>query len=109
MDSGVTLCPGGANLALTASESTSDLAALQGSVVMVWCDDQDVYLSASPVSGAQTLVTGTAAASATALIADRIGKGTKVLRRVGSDRYLVAKTVTGTGTLRIKVVSRGQQ
>ncbi len=103
----ITLLSGGANAALTTSESVTDLSELAGCQVAIWCDDQDIWFSGAPTSAGGTLVTGNQAASLTALVADRVGKGTKVFRRVGREPYLVAKTVTGTGTLRVKVVEKG--
>ncbi len=107
MDATITLCAGGAAQATTTSEAYLDLRALQGCTVAIFCDDQDVYFCGSATASG-TLVTGTQAASMTALVADRVGKGTKVFRRIDNQPYLVHKTVTGTGTIKVKVVERPQ-
>lgn len=98
--------PGGAQAALTTTEAAVNLTALAGRSVLLWCDDGDIWISGDS-DGLGTLVTaGASAASTSSLKADRIAQGYKVPRRVsGHQPYLIAKMVTGTGTLHVKVVS----
>jgi hypothetical protein len=109
IDREVTLCAGGGALALTTTEASIDLTALQGCVVAIWCDDQDVWFSGSTASTGTLVTAGALAANATALLADRVAVGTKVFRRIDNTVFLIAKTVTSTGTLKIKVVQRAGQ
>ncbi len=109
LDSDITLCAGGGVKALTTTESVMDVRALAGCKVAIWSDDQDVWFCGTSAAAGGTLVTaGTdSAASVTALIADRVGKGSKVFRTISAaEGYIVAKTVTGSGALKIKVVQR---
>lgn len=107
MSDSIDLASGGSLGALTTTEAVFDLTNLQGCDVLIWCDDQDIWFSGTSVSTGGTLVTsGTQAADLNALVADRIGKGTQKKRRVGHEPFLVAKTTTGTGTLRVKVVEK---
>lgn len=108
MEAPIRLSPGGAQAALTTAESYVDLSALAGCDVMIFCEEQDIYFSGAPVGTVSgTLVTtGTQTASLTALVADRVGVGVKVVRRVDRNYpVLVVKTVTSTGTLKVKVVT----
>lgn len=102
-----TLFPGGASVAITATETVIDLGPVQGLEISMVCDQQDFWFCATDNAAGGTLVTGVAAPSSTALIADRIPAGDKVNRIVGHYKYLVVKTVALTGTLRIKVVGSG--
>ncbi len=109
LDTEITACAGGAVKALTTTESVLDVRALQGCLCAIWNDSQDMWFCATSNPAGGTLITAETdlAASVTALIADRVGKGTKVFRRIGpGEGYIVAKTVTGTGGLKVKVVQR---
>ncbi len=104
---GIELSSGGAQAALTTSESVLDLTALLGCTVAIYCDEQDVWFSGAPTAAGGSLITaGASPASKTSLVADRIGAGKKAFRVLGADAFIVAKTVTSTGTLKIKVVSK---
>lgn len=107
MSSTPTLYPGGAIVALTTTETTVDLTNLQGLEIYLWCDEQDVLFSASNNATGNVLISTASPASSTALIADRVAAGIKISRMVGTAKYLVAKTVMLTGTLRIKVIGSG--
>lgn len=101
---------GGAQAALTTSEAYVDLSALAGRTVKLWCADGDIWFSAAAngtTSG--TLVTaGVQAASDTALVAERLAAGWKEPFFIKSTHtVLVVKMVTGTGTLKVKVVGDG--
>jgi hypothetical protein len=99
---------GGAQAALTTTETIVDLSAFAGRTVHLYCAEGDIWFCASPDSTAQTLVTaGAQAASATALVADRAAQGAKVPREINpAEPYLVVKMVTGTGTLKVKCINK---
>lgn len=97
---------GGGVYALTTAALQIDLTALIGYEVVIYCASQDVYFSGATSTDAVALVTSATAASATALIADRLAAGYKAKRLVRSDQpFLVAATVASTGNLFVKVVS----
>lgn len=93
-----TMLPGGARIALTTTETTLDLTMWRGKEVVFWSDDCDFFYCASATSTGNVLVTtGSQAPSATALVAERAARGTKLKRRVGRDQYLVLKAAQNPG------------
>jgi hypothetical protein len=107
MSNPVKLSAGGGNFALTTTPIAIDLSALVNYDVTISCDTQDVLFSGAPDGSSTTLVSTAAAASPTALIADRIAAGSKSApRRIRNDQtFLIAAVAASTGTLRVKVVS----
>lgn len=99
--------PGGAKAALTTSEIYLDLALFAGRTLHIW-SDADFWYSFAPTGTASgTLgLTAPAAASLTSLQGRRQRAGTKVPRLVnGFNTVLVARTVSGAGTLHVELVS----
>ena len=99
---------GGAVAALTTSESYVDLSAFAGKSVWLWCSDGDFWFSFSAAGDATStlITTATTAASTTALVAERLAAGFKGPRRITSlNPTLIAKMVSGTGTLKVKLAS----
>lgn len=97
--------PGGAQATLTTSAVAVDLSTFKGRSVLLWAD-ADIWFSFASVDTDLTLVTsGASAASTTSLKADRLQSGVKIPRMVTNPYpYLIVKTVTGTGTLHVKML-----
>lgn len=103
--------PGGAqDDSLTTSEIYLDLSALARMEVKIWSDDADIYFAFNSVGSGTLITSGDQAASTTALKADRTAKSVAV-RRIVHPRwpFLVVKSVTGTGTIHVKVVKDMQR
>lgn len=101
---------GGAQAAAVGTtEVAVDLSALVGREVLIWSDDDDLWFAFAPDDSDTALVTsGDLSASLTALKAQRTGQGVAVKRVVTAlDPVLIAKHVTGTGTVHVAVVSLG--
>lgn len=97
-----TMLPGGARIALTTVEATLDLSLWAGKEVVFWSDDCDFFYCASANPSGNVLVTsGPQAPSATALVAERGARGTKLIRRVGREPYLVLKSAQNPGGMLI--------
>ena len=100
--------PGGAQqTSVTSTPVTIDLSALVGRKVLITSKDQNLlFCFSSDSGGSQVFATGNQAASASVLIAGDAPKGIGKVRRVSSKApYLVVGTDTGSGTVKISVVS----
>lgn len=98
---------GGAIISGTTTPVAVDVQALLGTSTLgvectISCPDQDVYFCGSDVNETGIVTTATAA-SKTALIADRAPAGLGKVRTL-VHRYLIVRTVAGTGLITIKPV-----
>lgn len=104
--------PGGAQQSGVGTTPVAiDLRALGGRLVKIWCDEQDLFFcfAENASDAANLVVSGTQAASTTALVADRVEQGTAILRQITRKHpWLIVRistTLQGPGTVRIKPVS----
>lgn len=105
--------PGGCvQTGVTTTPVAIDLRALGSRPVKIWCEEGDFYFCAARLaSDAASLVTGSQAASLTALVADRAAAGVGVVRQVSKQfPFLIVRMVLstqGAGTIRVKPLSAG--
>lgn len=101
--------PGGAQEAAVGTTPVAiDLTALAWREVMIWSDDDDLLFSFAASATSPTLSTysATVAASDSAPVAGRAGKGWAVKRTIdGAYPFLIAAHVTLTGVVRVKPVT----
>lgn len=103
----IDLLPGGAVVSVTTVPTSIDVSLYRGMFVGIWSDDVDFYLVACPTAETSPSLMLLHPYPATApnlvtMLPERIGKGTRIERRLTKYTHLAFAAVKGKGDICIK-------
>jgi hypothetical protein len=107
MATNITGVPGGAQQATVTTAVAIDLTALARREVKIWSSDADLWFCFAASDASTTLITsGTSAASATSLKADRAAQNLGVIRYVSPKfPWLIVSSAGASATVHVKATS----